>query len=531
MKLKNSNSSPVHVDFKSRRMFLKSSTGLSLAIPFLPSLLTCYGENAIASVPPPLRYVGVMTPIGGLQNKNWFGTQLPSTPFELYPGQNARVNSLTSLATANGISPVLNSSFNNLWPSMNLIAGVDQPIYLGHNRIAGVGAFAKNTQGLRPLSDQNDLGARGGIIGETPSIDQVIAFAGGNGNYGSALSGRRRNLNIATGSFTCSWGRDDYFTNDPITARDALNSPAGVFNYLFGSVPSVAGQANPLLSLVNAFWPSGKSLLRFLSNQDRSAIDQLFQLAQDASGQYSGQGPVCPASPQPVGSNSTWASDGSSLRALADIIAMAFKCDVTRVATIYIEGNAAGVLDWHALSHQPSTPSPDLGQDGIVTLHASVAQNFMARLGENLRVNDPFGSGTTILDNSLIMWTHENKSAHSNFSTPTLLMGGAGGRIQTGLFADLRDTTVASFVTDNVGDLHYKGELVNRLWTSIFYAMNISKKNYEFSRGGNGQSLAMTEGYGHVLINYDAWNKGPVYSTSKIGAPWEFLMKPNTIWG
>ena len=131
MKLQKSRASHVEVDLKSRRMFLKSVGGLSVALPFLPSLLTVFSERALASTEIPLRYVQLFTPLGGLQHKNWLGTNLPTNPFQLYPGKTARIGNLPSLAGANGISTILNSSFRNLFPYMNLIAGIDGTSYWG----------------------------------------------------------------------------------------------------------------------------------------------------------------------------------------------------------------------------------------------------------------------------------------------------------------------------------------------------------------------------------------------------------------
>ena len=528
MKTRYSRASQVLVDSKSRRMFLKSAGGFTLAIPFLPSLLTAYSEKALADSGPPLRYVQLFTGLGGLQHKNWLGTQLPANIFELYPGQNARKDLLANLITSNGLSTVLDSNFRNLFPYMNLIAGLDSSIYWGHNRAVGTGAFAANYQNYQSLSDQQPLGPF--IDQEFPTIDQVLGYAGTNGIYGSAISGRHRHLNISSSGFTSSWGRDDYFNSSaPVLPKDTIGSSSGVFNYLFGSIQQNQSQnsTNPLLNLVNEFWPSGKSLFKFLSGADKTALDNLFQIAQQASNEYSGPMPVINGVSQPQNMSDLWQDDGTSLRAVADIITMAFQSDVNRVVTFHA-GDALG-LPWHSLSHAPSTNNPNAGQEGIIRIHSNIAQNFFAYLGERLRTTmDSSMSGSSLLDNSLLMWTQEHKVAHDNLSIPTVLLGGAGGRINTGNFVDFRNFD-KSVYTDITGDMVYEGEMVNRLWASLFYAFNIPRTTYEIARSGP-EAQSLSKGYGHVLKNTASWYHSANYNLSMLGEPWDFLKKSTTTW-
>ena len=525
MKLQKSRTSHVEVDLKSRRMFLNSVGGLSVALPFLPSLLTVFSERALASTAVPLRYVQLFTPLGGLQHKNWLGTNLPTNPFQLYPGKTARIGNLSSLAGSNGISTVLNSSFQNLFPLMNLIAGVDSTSYWGHHRGFTHGGFCRNVLNFPPVSDQTTL--NGKIDTDFPTIDQVLVNAGGNGIYGSSISGRRRQLNMTSLGGTSSWGRDDYFdSSSPVIPKDALDTTSGAFNYLFGSVQQGpnGNSTNPLLNLVNEFWPTGRSIFKFLSGDDKKTLASFFDLAQKASNDYSAPIPSVGNIVKPPGTSAVWNHDGSSLRALADIIVLAFQSDMTRVVTFYC-GDANG-LEWHPLSHAPSEAAPNEGQDGIVSIHNLIAQNFYGYLGEKLRTTpDPMQNGSGLLDNSVMMWTHEHKCAHQNVSTPTVLLGSAGGRINTGNFVDLRNKEMGVTGKDVTGDSEYQGDIINRLWASLFYAFNIPKSAYELTRGGSGAE-SLTKGYGHIMKN-DASH----YDLSQIGEPWDFIKKTGIPWG
>ena len=515
----------VHLDPKSRRMFLKSAGGLTLALPLLPSLLTTASETALAATEAPLRYVGIVNHLGGLQNKNWFGTNLPTSPFDMYPGRVGKLGSLASLAGPGGLSPVLDASFNSLLPYSNIVAGVDSPGTDGHNNWVAMGAF----------SDQNY--PKPGITGNFPSVDQVLAFSGAKqkGIYGSTLSGRRRTLNIGTLYSGAAWTKDDYTANDPVRYGDSIISNSGIFSYLFGNVDPTQMQngtptSNPLINLVNEFWPSGRAILKFLSKQDRDSVEQLFSLAQDASDDFSFPPPVINIAGKPVGTDSNYDTPAGQ-NALADIISMAFQCDITRIVTMWV-GHTVNGLNWHGMTHAPESGNGDSGQPELVQIHQNFAKNIVARLGTNLLAADPFGSGTSMLNNSLITWTSENKCAHITSGLPLLMMGAAGGRIKTGNFADLRDLT-SGYETDYVGDQRYRGDIINRLWASIFYAMNIPRSNYEVARGGVGTlSMPLDKGWGHLFYSpKTGYGQLPTYNASKVGEPWEFLTKPTTTWG
>lgn len=535
MKLRSQVPAALHADQQSRRMFLKSSAGLTLAIPFLPSLLTAYSEKAFADSTPPLRYVHLLTPNGGLQHKNWFGSNLPTTPLQLYSDHTARVGQLSSLAASGGLSRTFTSTFNDLLPYSNVIAGADQPYYFGHGTGHQFGTFAICNPGMEapyagPVFDSTNIDI------ETMSIDQVLANAGTNGIYRGGLGSRRRSLNF--GNNSTSWTRDVYGTKDPVVAHSHMGwgSLGGVYTYLFGAVPAGAnGQtsSNVILNLVNSFWPAGKKLMQVLSAADRYTLERFFQLAQDVSTNY-----VAPPAnlnlTMPADAVNAYPISGAGYGALADMISMAFQADVTRVVTLHMDSAAElASLDWHANSH--ATVGNDAAQDTLVSLHNFIAEKFLARLGHDLlSTADPLNNSNSLLHNSLVYWAHENKAPHHNYSSPTFLMGAAGGRIQTNVFADLRKSTSAAdqFGVDSVNDPLIQGDIHNRLFASVFYAMNIPRTQYEISRGGTSLTYPLTKGYGHAMVSpTQSWASFPTYNLSRIGEPWEFLTKTSTTWG
>lgn len=515
-------------------MFLKSTAGLTLSIPFLPSLLTAYSEKAYAAAAPPLRYVHLQTPHGGLQHKNWFGPNLPSNPLQLYSNHTARISSLTALAGSGGLSRTISSAFNDLLPYSNLIVGADQPYQFGHGNGIQYGAFVITRPGVEgpyanAIFDSTTLDT------ETMSVDQVLAFAGNNGIYNSSLGARRRSLNF--GNASTSWTREVYGSNGPVLAHPHLSYGAlgGVYTYLFGAVPAgMNGQtsSNIVLNLVNSFWDSGKQLMSSLGMNDRYTLSRFFQLAQDVSTNY-----VAPPAnlniTRPADAVNAYPMSGANYAALAEIITMAFQADVTRVVTLYHDSAAEyASVDWHGNAH--ASVGDDAPQEVLINNNKLIAEKFVAQLGHNLMIPDPLNPSNTLLQNSLIYWAHEHKGPHHNFSSPIFLMGQAGGRIQTGVLADLRKSTsnADAIQFDLVNDPIIPGDIHNRLFASIFYAMNIPRSQYEIARGGTSMTYPMTKGYGHVMIPLTQPGLGyPDYNTSRIGEPWEFLTKSSTSWG
>lgn len=129
-----------------------------------------------------------------------------------------------------------------------------------------------------------------------------------------------------------------------------------------------------------------------------------------------------------------------------DLVAMAFACDLTRVATLQF-GSAAAThrFTWlgpeyakeiigdparglHALAHRESYPE---SKAMLIRVHTWYAQQF-AYLLEKLDAI-PEGSGS-VLDHTAVVWCNElgTGSTHSHEHLPWVIAGGAGGSLKTG---------------------------------------------------------------------------------------------------
>jgi hypothetical protein len=124
------------------------------------------------------------------------------------------------------------------------------------------------------------------------------------------------------------------------------------------------------------------------------------------------------------------------VKLMYDLLALAFQADVTRVGTFLLGREAStrtynhiGVPDpHHTVSHHGNAPIQIEKHAKINTYHVSLFSYFLDRLKAT-----PDGDGT-LLDHSLLMYGGciSNGNLHLHNALPTLLAGGACGRLEGG---------------------------------------------------------------------------------------------------
>lgn len=127
-----------------------------------------------------------------------------------------------------------------------------------------------------------------------------------------------------------------------------------------------------------------------------------------------------------------------------DLLAMAFACDLTRVASLqwnWAASNArfpwVGAGEWqHELSHEPRDDRD--ARDKLVRTHRWYAEQLASLLGRLDAL--PEGDGT-VLDNTVVFWCNELSDGmyHTHQNMPFLLAGGAGGHLRTGRYVRYAD--------------------------------------------------------------------------------------------
>lgn len=117
-------------------------------------------------------------------------------------------------------------------------------------------------------------------------------------------------------------------------------------------------------------------------------------------------------------------------RLMADIIALAFQTDRSRIATLLMSRDLSGQVypflnirdDHHSYSHS----NEGREYQSIVRCHIEQYAYLIEKLS---RMQE---GERTVLDNSCIMFVSEHWNAHNGQHVPVILAGGLGGTLQTG---------------------------------------------------------------------------------------------------
>jgi hypothetical protein len=117
-------------------------------------------------------------------------------------------------------------------------------------------------------------------------------------------------------------------------------------------------------------------------------------------------------------------------RAMADLLALAFSCDITRVASIQFTGSV-GYTVFNTLGHNTGHHdlTHDAGQNDAVDAATIETMRMLAYLGEAL-AQAPEGAGN-VLDNSAIFASSDAASGltHQVTDMPIVVLGGGGGAL------------------------------------------------------------------------------------------------------
>jgi hypothetical protein len=248
----------------------------------------------------------------------------------------------------------------------------------------------------------------------------------------------------------------------PGAALPPMNNPDDVFNRLFSNFQPGGGQVDPMTAQRRSVLDTVQSQFRLLSPRlsvsDQQKVQAHLDLVRDietrlgttGNGSSSCQLPVAPPTftdstddmtvPNTVDSEDTMPQIAELQ---LDLLAAAFACDLTRVATYQISTSLNHIrYPWvnslgegHALSHAGDSDTD--AHDQLVrrhTWHNQMLANFLDRLAQI-----PEGSGT-VLDSTLVVMCSEVSvgNTHSHKRMPLLVVGG-GWYFRTGRYLKYTD--------------------------------------------------------------------------------------------
>ena len=446
----------------SRRSFLKGSSGIAIALPFLGAGFLYQGNRRVKASTPnvPVRFIpffkpgGAMVPMDGWNPDSWFPVADANGALQGSDGQRYRLNAGTKnlesiaadLVFLRGLD-LKRSEYAGNNPALQHYVGMAKWL-TGRRLLTGAEATAGKTQ--------TDLGVTFGY-GSGISIDQYIANKlwpdKPRSTYEFGVWVRGANVESVV-NYT---GREQYIVSK--------NDPVANFNTL-------------LLDIIDA--RDNLELFEQLRTKRRSALDTTLDEYRRLSSELDAEGrrrleahaeelrrierslqealPVCAAQltdrPDPYAYG-----NAQVLHRVAndqiDIMVMALKCQSIHIATLNFGWAWSGAFDFdfpagitaiaRTASHRSIDTHEALGHAWHDVVNAPIInQEIRARqdwytwmfreLINRLRaVNE---GESTLLDNSLIFWGSElsHGPTHSEKGMPFVLAGGAGGKLQGGRY-------------------------------------------------------------------------------------------------
>ncbi len=230
--------------------------------------------------------------------------------------------------------------------------------------------------------------------------------------------------------------------SSPTTPTPLEVYPALAFDRLFRQDASQSDQ-----SVLDAVLEDAKGLRRSVSRSDRQKLDEYLNSVREVEQriEHAGQrGELQGWRPTLDKPNIARPADGipqdiaEHMRLMCDILVLAFQTDTTRLCTLKLNNDHSSLrfpnlgVDYmihHLLSHQES-------DDWL-----KVNQFFLEQLAYVARKLDAIQEGSrTALDNSMIMYCSSMLTGgHDATKLPVVILGGGGGKLQTGRVLDYLD--------------------------------------------------------------------------------------------
>lgn len=517
----------------SRRLFLKGTGGFTLAIPLLPSLLP--RETWAQNITPVKRYFNLVGGYDYGHHQNWFPTlnQLSTVHTPANGDQVFRYQRLSSFLSSptQDLSVILGNRLNPYVNKMNIFRGLNLHTRIGHGSGHMLGNIA--------ASDGHDTQVTS--LRRLPTIDQVLA-ASRNFNPNA-----RTPLILSTGS-TYSYARDG--AGNVTRASGRWAEPHELFQSLFNvngmPIPENGGSTtsqHPRRDVLSRVMEDYRTVRggRNISTADRQILDTALDRISDiqarmgvtvtaAGCRYSAIDTTRSRNDGIAAGSYNTLNHGYAFELYALIFAAAASCDLNRVFGLHLSipdnpfdrNNSEDFHQGH--SHRPwdviAENNNRVNHRYMGDIWRTHVDNFLAPLVASLDSQPDIG-GTTLLDNSLVHMTLESSVVHSDANKPCLMIGRAGGALNTGYMIDYsrRELGPAEMQGDNFNNNpsspqfghSYHGLHYNRSLTTILRAMGLSPAEYEDPTintffqgrsdsllGAQNNGVTRVGGYGHI---------------------------------
>lgn len=470
-----------------RRQFLRGAGGAMMAIPFLPSITTRAFASCDETGAIPKCFFGIGTGHGGVWGNNMYPSDTLLTQSVDYAGRQVRYGNLPAetalspMCTAQALAPDLVSKFN-------ILRSIDIPYRISHHSGGYLGNFAETVGATIDGTDASKF--------KTATIDQVIAWSN-NFYCQNDLDALMTQRSFSTVNGALSWN----FTSPASKKGDVVQMPSqrnnlGLFRYFFDPGSAYNGIDVHVIDRVKQSYARLKAHPR-ISKGDRLRLDQhverMFEIERKlkVAGQLQNLPSVPETDAEIYWGHHSFPHDPVENRLyfdlMNDVIVAAFTTGTSRVGTCYNTVHFADQLinDWHGQVAHASLGA-DVAQAWTLGFNQGTFEHIMVNLAQ--KMNDvPMSDGSTLLDNSLIMFTQEaGQTTHHTGTTsyPIITAGSAGGFFNTGLYVDFgnQDVTyddLAELKTEIPAiQLEHPGLYFNQFLANVLQSMGVQSSEY-----------------------------------------------------
>ena len=399
----------------SRRTMLRG-LGVSMALPWMESL-TAAGEPAVggaAAAEPPVR-LAVLFAGNGFHSKEWWAK-----------------GSGREIELGKVLEPV--AGFRE---KMLFVKGL-------YNEQARKGNIHSSQTGN--LLSGAPL-ASGGEIRSGTSFDQHLAQTHGRGTkVPSLVLGCEKSNPSVHKNYSMLYSSHISWTS-PTTPTPLELYPALAFDRLFKD-ESHAGD----VSVLDAVLEPADDLRRRISRADRQKLDEYFESVRDVEariasagkkGELQGWRPTLDKPDMPRPADGIPQDIAEHMRLMCDLLVLAFQTDTTRIVTLKLNNDHSALR----FPNLPRSDDPAQGIDYMIHHLLSHSDNadwlkvnrfFTEQLAHVARRLDAIQEGErTALDNSMVLMCSSMMTGnHDNSQLPMVMLGRAGGRIETGRVLD-----------------------------------------------------------------------------------------------
>ncbi len=277
-----------------------------------------------------------------------------------------------------------------------------------------------------------------GVWSTGPSIDQVIASR-------LAASTRFRSLELGVQT-SISQAAFRTIYSGPRTALNPQTDPRAVFDSLFAGINADAARLARIRfqkqSVIDVNKAEVEALMRRAGAHDRAKLEAHLTALRDLERQLAATtSSTCqvPTTPRMLDSQAV-TNRPEVFAQHASLVAAAFACDLTRVASLQLSNGHDNVpYPWLGyqgahhdnLTHDESSAGPRATRVQICRWFAEQFRMVLDKLD-----SVPEGSGT-MLDNTLVVWgTEVATGAHTFDDVPFIVAGGGAKGVQTGRLLD-----------------------------------------------------------------------------------------------